>query len=189
MLQMLDEARITSSNGKTVDLKNCIIIMTSNLGARDNENNNIGFGQTLEKTGSEDKAMKDFFKPELRNRIDQICKFNKLDTLAIKKVVIKFVDDLKNSLLDKNIRLTLSESVIDLLANKGYDNKMGARPLGRKIDELIRVPLSKKILFDQLENCNISAVAVDDQINFIIEPPMLTTPVVDENGYIVLDQP
>ena len=189
MLQMLDEARITSSNGKTVDLKNCIIIMTSNLGARDNESNNIGFGQSLEKTGSEDKAMKDFFKPELRNRIDQICKFNKLDTLAVKKVVVKFVDDLKNSLLDKNIRLNLTESVIDLLADKGYDNKMGARPLGRKIDELIRVPLSKKILFDRLENCVISAVTVDDQINFIIEPPLLTTPVVDENGYIVLDQP
>ena len=188
MLQMLDEARITSSNGKTVDLKNCIIIMTSNLGARDNENNNIGFGQSLEKTGSEDKAMKEFFKPELRNRIDQVCKFVKLDTLAIKKVVVKFVDELKNSLLDKNIRLNLSESVIDLLADKGYDSKMGARPLGRKIDELIRVPLSKKILFDRLENCNISAVTVDDQINFIIEPPMLTTPVVDENGYIVLDQ-
>ena len=85
MLQMLDEARITSSNGKAVDLKNCIIIMTSNLGARDNESNNIGFGQSLEKTGSEDRAMKDFFKPELRNRIDQVCKFVKLDTLAVKK--------------------------------------------------------------------------------------------------------
>jgi ATP-dependent Clp protease ATP-binding subunit ClpA len=96
MLQMLDEARITSTNGKTVDLKNCIIIMTSNLGARDNENNNIGFGQSLERTGSEDKAMKEFFKPELRNRIDQICKFNKLDTLAIKKVVVKFLEDRKS---------------------------------------------------------------------------------------------
>jgi ATP-dependent Clp protease ATP-binding subunit ClpA len=187
MLQMLDEARITSSAGKTVDLKNCIIIMTSNLGARDNENNNIGFGQSLEKTGSEDKAMKEFFKPELRNRIDQVCRFNKLDTLAIKKVVLKFVDELKDSLMNKNIRLNLTEAVIDMLANKGYDNKMGARPLGRKIDELIRVPLSKKILFDRLENCNISAIMVEDQIEFIIEPPMLA-PVVDENGYIVLDQ-
>jgi ATP-dependent Clp protease ATP-binding subunit ClpA len=146
MLQMLDEARITSSAGKTVDLKNCIIIMTSNLGARDNENNNIGFGQSLEKTGSEDKAMKEFFKPELRNRIDCVCKFNKLDTLAIKKVVLKFVDELKVSLMNKHIQLTLSEPVIDMLADKGYDSKMGARPLGRKIDELIRVPLSKKYL-------------------------------------------
>jgi ATP-dependent Clp protease ATP-binding subunit ClpA len=185
MLQMLDEARITSSNGKSVDLKNCIIIMTSNLGARDNENNNIGFAQTLERTGSEDKAMKDFFKPELRNRIDQICRFNKLDALAIKKVVIKFVDELKDSLMNKNIRLTLSEAVIDLLAEKGYDNKMGARPLGRKIDELIRVPLSKQILFDRLENCDIRADRVEDQIEFVIEYPVV--PMVDEQGYIVLD--
>jgi ATP-dependent Clp protease ATP-binding subunit ClpA len=187
MLQMLDEARITSSSGKSVDLKNCIIIMTSNLGARDNESNNIGFGQSLEKTGSEDKAMKEFFKPELRNRIDCVCRFDKLDTLAIKKVVVKFVDELKDSLMNKNIKLNLTESVIDMLADKGYDSKMGARPLGRKIDELIRVPLSKKILFDRLENCNISAVMVEDTVNFIIEPPMLA-PVVNEDGYIVLDQ-
>jgi ATP-dependent Clp protease ATP-binding subunit ClpA len=187
MLQMLDEARITSSNGKSVDLKNCIIIMTSNLGARDNESNNIGFGQTLEKTGSEDKAMKEFFKPELRNRIDCVCKFNKLDTLAIKKVVVKFIDDLKDSLLNKNIRLNLTEAVIDMLADKGYDSKMGARPLGRKIDELIRVPLSKRILFDRLENCTMNATIINDEIQFTIEPPLLA-PVVDENGYIVLDQ-
>ena len=186
MLQMLDEARITSSNGKTVDLKNCIIIMTSNLGARDNESNNIGFGQALEKTGSEDKAMKEFFKPELRNRIDCVCKFDKLDTLAIKKVVVKFVDELKDSLMNKNIRLNLTEAVVNLLADKGYDSKMGARPLGRKIDELIRVPLSKRILFDRLENCSISAVVIEDLVEFVIDPPLLT-PVVNEDGYIVLD--
>jgi ATP-dependent Clp protease ATP-binding subunit ClpA len=186
MLQMLDEARITGSNGKTVNLKNSIIIMTSNLGAKDNENNNIGFGQSLEKTGSEDRAMKDFFKPELRNRIDQICKFKKLDTLAIKKVVIKFVEELQTSLMVKRIRLNLTESVIDMLADKGYDNKMGARPLGRKIDELIRVPLSKKILFDRLENCNVTAHMVDNAVEFAIDPadplPMITS-----DGYIVLD--
>jgi len=187
MLQMLDEARITSSNGKTVDLKNCIIIMTSNLGSRDNENNNIGFGQSLEKTGSEDKAMKDFFKPELRNRIDCVCKFDKLDTLAIKKVVLKFVDELKDSLLNKNIQLTLAEPVIDMLADKGYDSKMGARPLGRKIDELIRVPLSKKILFDRLENCTMHAVMKDDAVEFVTELSA-SSAVVTEDGYIVLDQ-
>jgi ATP-dependent Clp protease ATP-binding subunit ClpA len=186
MLQMLDEARITSSNGKTVDLKNCIIIMTSNLGARDNESNNIGFGQSLEKTGSEDKAMKEFFKPELRNRIDCVCRFNKLDNLAVKKVVLKFVDELKDSLMNKNIRLNLSEAVIDLLADKGYDSKMGARPLGRKIDELIRVPLSKKILFDRLENCVIQADMVDDHVAFVVVNTPVA-PVVDDQGYIVLD--
>jgi ATP-dependent Clp protease ATP-binding subunit ClpA len=108
--------------------------------------------------------------------------------LAIKKIVIKFVDELKHSLLNKNIRLNLSESVVDMLAAKGYDPKMGARPLSRKIDELIRVPLSKRILFDRLENCVMHANMVNDQVEFLVEqtPAM---PVVDEQGYIVLDQP
>ena len=184
MLQMLDEARITSSNGKTVDLKNCMIIMTSNLGARDNENNNIGFAQDLERTGSEERAMKDFFRPELRNRIDQICKFTKLDSLAIKKVVIKFVAELQTSLLNKNIRLSLSEAVIDLLARRGYDNKMGARPLSRKIDELIRVPLSKRILFDRLCDCAVYADIDGDQVIFHVranEPLML----VNSEGLVI----
>ena len=189
MLQMLDEARITSSNGKTVDLKNTIIIMTSNLGARDNENNNIGFGQSLERTGSEDRAMKDFFKPELRNRIDQICRFAKLDTLAVKKVVVKFVDELKTSLVDKNIRLNLTEAVIDLLADKGYDSKMGARPLGRKIDELIRVPLSRRILFDRLENCVVHADVIDNKIEFVTDITTPLLPGIDQQGFIVLDNP
>jgi ATP-dependent Clp protease ATP-binding subunit ClpA len=161
--------------------------MTSNLGARDNENNNIGFAQSLERTGSEDRAMKDFFKPELRNRIDQVCKFSKLDTLAIKKIVVKFVDELKVSLSNKNIRLNLSEAVIDMLADKGYDSKMGARPLNRKIDELIRVPLSKRILFDRLENCAIQADMAGDTVDFAVEHNAV--PMVNEQGYIVLDKP
>ena len=187
LLQMMDEGRITGSNGKTVDCKNTIIIMTSNLGARDNENNNIGFGVDLVKTGSEDKAMKDFFKPELRNRIDVVCKFNKLDKLAIKKIVIKFIDELKLSLTDRRIKLTLAESAVDHLAEVGYDPKMGARPLARKIDELIRVPLGKKILFDRLEDCTVSVVAVDGNIDFVIEQEPRTQPTVDSNGYIILD--
>jgi ATP-dependent Clp protease ATP-binding subunit ClpA len=187
LLQMMDEGRITGSNGKTVDCKNTIIIMTSNLGARDNENNNIGFGVDLVKTGSEDKAMKDFFKPELRNRIDVVCKFNKLDKLAIKKIVIKFIDELKTSLTDRRIKLTLAESAVDHLAEVGYDPKMGARPLARKIDELIRVPLGKKILFDRLEDCTVSVVAVDGNIDFVIEQEPRTQPTVDSNGYIILD--
>ena len=185
MLQMLDEARLTSNNGKSINLKNTIIIMTSNLGAKDNEANNIGFGQKLEKTGCEDKAMKEFFKPELRNRIDQVCKFNKLDTLAIKKIVVKFVDELKTSLAAKNIRLTLSESVVDELVTKGYDSKMGARPLSRKIDELIRIPLSKKILFDRLQNCEVIADMVEEKIEFTVNEDVQAR--VDDNGIIVLE--
>jgi ATP-dependent Clp protease ATP-binding subunit ClpA len=159
--------------------------MTSNLGAKDNEANNIGFGQKLEKTGCEDKAMKEFFKPELRNRIDQVCKFNKLDTLAIKKIVVKFVDELKTSLAAKNIRLTLSESVVDELVTKGYDSKMGARPLSRKIDELIRIPLSKKILFDRLQNCEVIADMIEEKIEFTVNEDVQAR--VDDNGIIVLE--
>jgi ATP-dependent Clp protease ATP-binding subunit ClpA len=189
LLQLLDEARITSSNGKTVDCKNTIVIMTSNLGARDNENNAIGFGQALEKTGAEDRAMKDFFKPELRNRIDLVCKFNKLDSLSIKKVVVKFVDELKQSLTTKNIRLNLTEPAIDYLAEQGYDSKMGARPLSRKIDELIRVPLSKRILFDNLRDTTITVNLVDGKLSFDNSfDPNEGRPTVDNNGYIVIDR-
>jgi ATP-dependent Clp protease ATP-binding subunit ClpA len=183
LLQMLDEGHITSANGKRVDVKNCIIIMTSNLGAQANDTNNIGFG-SLEKSGEEDRAMKDFFRPELRNRIDKICKFTKLDTLAIKKIVLKFVDELKASMTHKNIRLVLTEPVIDYLADKGYDSKMGARPLSRKIDELIRVPLSKKILFDRLENCVITAVIKADVVEFSVEQDAVST--VNAEGIIVV---
>ena len=183
LLQMLDEGHITSANGKRVDVKNCIIIMTSNLGAQANDANNIGFG-SLEKSGEEDRAMKDFFRPELRNRIDKICKFTKLDTLAIKKIVLKFVDELKASMTHKNIRLVLTEPVIDHLADKGYDSKMGARPLSRKIDELIRVPLSKQMLFDRLENCTITAVMKDDVVEFDIEQDQVST--VNANGIIIV---
>jgi ATP-dependent Clp protease ATP-binding subunit ClpA len=183
LLQMLDEGHITSANGKRVDVKNCIIIMTSNLGAQANDANNIGFG-SLEKSGEEDRAMKDFFRPELRNRIDRICKFTKLDTLAIKKIVLKFVDELKASMTHKNIKLLLSEPVIDHLADKGYDSKMGARPLSRKIDELIRVPLSKRMLFDRLENCTITAVMRNDAVEFEIEQDAV--PTINAEGIIIV---
>jgi ATP-dependent Clp protease ATP-binding subunit ClpA len=192
LLQMLDEGRVTGSNGKTVDCKNTIVIMTSNLGARDNENNNIGFAQDLEKTGEEDRAMKDFFRPELRNRIDQVCKFQKLDTLAIKKIVVKFLDELKTSTADKNIRLNFAETAVRYLADQGYDSKMGARPLSRKIDEIIRVPLSKKILFDRLRDCVIDITVRDGVIDFAIrnnqDDAEVMTPKIDDKGYIILDQ-
>ena len=165
-LQMLDEGRITGSNGKEVNCKNTIIIMTSNLGSSDSEKNNIGFGNQ-EKVGEDDKAIKEFFKPEFRNRVDLICKFGKLDTLAIKKIVVKFTEELKKSLIEKhNISLNLSEPVVDYLADRGYDKKMGARPLSRKIDELIRVPFSKKVLFERIKNAMVTCILVDDKIEF-----------------------
>ena len=181
MLQMLDDGVLTSSNGKKVSCKNTIIIMTSNLGARDSEANMIGFG-SQEKTGEDDRALKEHFRPELRNRIDAICKFSKLDQLAIKKIVLKFVQELQTSLRGKNIKLNISEAVIDHLADKGYDPKMGARPLSRKIDELLRVPLSKRILFDRLDNCDVMADLVDGAVTF--SAVAHTTSALDSSGII-----
>jgi ATP-dependent Clp protease ATP-binding subunit ClpA len=158
--------------------------MTSNLGARDSENNVIGFG-SQEKTGEDDRALKEFFKPELRNRIDSIVKFSKLDALAIKKIVVKFVDELKASLAPKNIRLTLTEAAVELLAEKGYDRKMGARPLSRKIDELIRVPLSKKILFERLADCTVTVDAANGAVEFSVEA---VSTGVNSQGIIVVNE-
>lgn len=191
LLQMMDEAKVTGSNGKTVDIKNCIIILTSNLGAKDNEANNIGFGKDLGRSGMEDKAVKEFFKPEMRNRLDMICKFTKLDNLAVKKIVNKFLDELKASLMEKDISVSISEKLIDHLAAVGYDDKMGARPINRKIDELIRVPLSKQILFEDLKECDLHLDWVNEQLDIKqigvkqLEAP---APSVNDEGYIVLDQ-
>jgi ATP-dependent Clp protease ATP-binding subunit ClpA len=182
-LQMLDEGTITGSNGKKVNCKNTIIILTSNLGSQAGERNNIGFG-SQEKTGEDDKALKDFFKPEFRNRLDLVCKFGKLDTLSIKKIVIKFTEDLKKSLLEKhNINLTLTEEAIEYLAESGYDSKMGARPLARKIDELVRVPLSKKILFEQVKNATI-AVGIDSDRKIMFNTVTKMSAKVNDNGII-----
>lgn len=182
-LQMLDEGTITGSNGKKVNCKNTIIILTSNLGSQAGERNNIGFG-SQEKTGEDDKALKDFFKPEFRNRLDLVCKFGKLDTLSIKKIVIKFTEDLKKSLLEKhNINLTLTEEAIEYLAESGYDSKMGARPLARKIDELVRIPLSKKILFEQVKNATV-AVTVDSDKKIVFNTVTKMSAKVNDNGII-----
>ena len=201
LLQMLDEGYVTSSSGKKVDVSNTIILMTSNLGAQASELNNIGFGQELEKSGEEDKAVKEFFKPELRNRIDAVIKFNKLDKLSVKKVVNKFINELKTLLEKNNIKLNLTEEVIEHISEVGYDNKMGARPISRKIDELIRVPLSKKILFEKLKDCNINVICSDDEVSFEVVynnridvkkidevPSTDSNDVVDGDGVIVLNQ-
>lgn len=185
-LQILDEGVVTGSNGKKVDCKNTIIIMTSNLGSQDSERNNIGFG-SQEKTGEDDKALKEFFKPEFRNRLDLVCKFGKLDMLAIKKIVLKFTEELKNNLLNKhNINLILTEEVIEHLAEVGYDSKMGARPLARKIDELIRVPLSKKILFEQIKNANVTAI-LDPEKKIVYTYLIKRSAKVNKNGIIEIN--
>ena len=185
LLSLMDEGVVTSSNGKKADARNAIIIMTSNLGAAAGEQNAIGFGRTLERSGEDDKAVKDFFKPEFRNRIDAICKFNKLDPFSVKKIVAKFVNELNDLLGDKSIKVRLTEAAVDHLAAVGYDSKMGARPLSRKINELIKVPLSKKILFEGVTaGSTVIVDFVNDKIEFATEAT--PQPKVDENGFVVL---
>jgi ATP-dependent Clp protease ATP-binding subunit ClpA len=186
-LQMLDEGTITGSNGKQVSCKNCLIILTSNLGSADGERSNIGFGDT-DKVGEDEKAMKNFFKPEFRNRLDMVCKFGKLDKLSIKKIVVKFVADLQKALIEKhNITLNFSEDAIDHLAEVGYDSKLGARPLARKIDELVRVPLSKKILFEKIKDANVMCLIDDDTKDIAFASTKKQTAQVGDDGIIEVE--
>jgi ATP-dependent Clp protease ATP-binding subunit ClpA len=189
LLSLMDEGIITSSNGKKADCRNSLVILTSNLGAADNERNSIGFG-VQEKTGEDDKAVKDFFKPEFRNRLDGIVKFAKLEESNIKLIVDKFVGEVNDLLSDRNIVLKLSETAKLEVIRQGYDSKMGARPMARKINELVKVPLSKRILFENLNNCTVN-VDFDTEIKFDIvvnqKSIFATNTLVDEDGYVVVE--
>jgi ATP-dependent Clp protease ATP-binding subunit ClpA len=188
LLSLMDEGTITSSNGKKADARNSIVILTSNLGAADNERKSIGFGD-IDRTDEDDKAVKDFFKPEFRNRLDGICKFNKLDSVSIRKIVNKFIIEVNELLSEKSVRIRLTESAVDHLVAVGYDSRMGARPLGRKINELIKVPLSKKILFENIApNTLIEVNYTDNTFTFTASDQYISNaPMVNENGYIILD--
>jgi ATP-dependent Clp protease ATP-binding subunit ClpA len=188
LLSLMDEGVVTSSNGKKADARNAIIILTSNLGAADNERNTIGFSTSLQKTGEDDRAVQEFFKPEFRNRLDAVCKFKALDQLSIKKIVAKFVNEINDLLLEKALRIRLTEAAVDRLVEVGYDPKMGARPLARKINDLIKVPLSKKILFENIPKSSTIVVdCVDKQFTFGIDASLMQ-PTVDQDGYIVLEK-
>jgi ATP-dependent Clp protease ATP-binding subunit ClpA len=127
------------------------------------EKNAIGFGD-LERKGEDDKALKEFFRPEFRNRINAICKFNKLDNLSQRKVVIKIVQDLTDQLRAKGISMHMDEASVDYILEKGFDSKMGARPLDRAIDQYLRMPIAKKILVDKtLEGCKIKIRIIDNK--------------------------
>jgi ATP-dependent Clp protease ATP-binding subunit ClpA len=187
----MDEGTITGSNGKKADCRNSILILTSNLGSADGESNAIGFGRSLTKEGTDDEAAKKFFKPEFRNRLDAVIKFAKLDKISMKKIVVKFLNELNDLLVEKNIKVHTTEALVDHLTEVGFDPAMGARPLSRKINELIKVPLSKKILFEHVESGSvITADWADDSIKFTIIPPtmdLIENKTVDENGFIVVE--
>ena len=161
MLQLMDNGFVTGSNGKKADARNAIVIMTSNIGAADSERNAVGFG-SLERTGDNKEAINKFFSPEFRNRLDGIIKFGKLDHNTMVKVVKKFVDELNSLVKDKNIHVRPTTNAIEFLVKNGFDPKMGARPLQRTIDEHIKKPLSKEILFGKLTNGGIVEIDIKD---------------------------
>jgi len=161
LLQIMDNGKITGSNGKEADAKNSIVILTTNLGAKNAEKNTIGFGDTFEKE-YEDTELKKFFSPEFRNRLDAVVTFAKLSKEVMIKIVGKFLLDLKNMVKDKNIKLEITDEAIDYLVDKGFDSKMGARPLQRVIDSEIKRPLSRQMLFGELKDGGTALIDVDD---------------------------
>jgi ATP-dependent Clp protease ATP-binding subunit ClpA len=182
MLQLMDNGFITGSNGKKADGRNAIIIMTSNLGAADNEKNGVGFG-SLERDGDHSAAVNKFFAPEFRNRLDGIVKFGKLDQITMVKVVKKFIDELNALVKDKNIHVKPSTEAVEFLIAKGFNSKMGARPLQRTIDEFIKKPMSREILFGKLTNGGVVEVTVEDdklKLNIVDVLPVKAK-ITDEN--------
>jgi ATP-dependent Clp protease ATP-binding subunit ClpA len=160
LLQIMDNGFITGSNGKKADARSAIIIMTSNLGAADAEKNGVGFG-SLERDGDPKDAVNKFFAPEFRNRLDGVIRFGKLDKNTMTKIVKKFIDDLNSLVKDKNIHVKPNALALAYLVDRGFDSKMGARPLQRVIDEQIKKPLSREILFGSLANGGIVELSVD----------------------------
>jgi ATP-dependent Clp protease ATP-binding subunit ClpA len=168
LLQFMDNGFITGSNGKVADGRNCILIMTSNLGARDNENNTIGFGD-LSKDGEDDKAVKKFFAPEFRNRLDATIKFTSLTNEVVCQIVNKFITELNQQIKEKNIEIVATDEAVQWMANKGYDRKMGARPLARLIDNKIKSPMSRRILFGDLKDGGVVSIGIaNDDLTFTV---------------------
>lgn len=151
LLQIMDNGRITGSNGKEADARNCTLILTTNLGAREAESNAIGFNETMSKDYTDDE-LKNYFPPEFRNRLDGVITFGKLEKPVMLKIVGKFLLTLKTQVADKNISVKVTDEALDYLVDKGFDPKMGARPLQRVIDNDIKRPLSKQMLFGDLRN-------------------------------------
>ena len=159
LLQIMDEGSIQGNNGKTASAKNICLILTTNLGADQLEKNVMGFTQTKD-SNYDDADMKRFFAPEFRNRLDGTVVFKKLAKEVLIKIVGKFMLDLKTQLKEKDVALELTDEAIDYLVEHGYDDKMGARPMQRLIDNKIKKDLSKELLFGSLKNGGVVKVTV-----------------------------
>jgi ATP-dependent Clp protease ATP-binding subunit ClpA len=172
LLQVMDHGTLTDHNGRKVDFRNVVLIMTSNAGAAEQAKSAIGFGRDR-REGEDTAAIERTFTPEFRNRLDAVISFGPLPKSVILKVVEKFVLQLEAQLMDRDVTIELTEPAAEWLAERGYDEKMGARPLGRVIQEHIKKPLAEELLFGKLLKGGVVKVGVkDDKIDLMVEGPV-----------------
>jgi ATP-dependent Clp protease ATP-binding subunit ClpA len=162
LLQVMDHGKLTDHNGKKVDFRNVVLIMTTNAGASDLARPALGFGSS-KRTGDDTEAINRLFTPEFRNRLDAVIAFSGLPPDVILKVVEKFVFQLEAQLADRGVTIELTEPAARWLAEKGYDEKFGARPLARVIQEHIKKPLADELLFGRLEHGGTVKVLVEGE--------------------------
>jgi ATP-dependent Clp protease ATP-binding subunit ClpA len=159
LLQVMDHGKLTDHNGRTVDFRNVVVIMTTNAGAAEQAKEAIGFGRDS-REGEDTAAIERTFTPEFRNRLDAVISFARLPKEVIMQVVEKFVLQLEAQLMDRNVTIELTKAAAAWLGDRGYDDKMGARPLGRVIQEHIKKPLAEELLFGKLAKGGVVKVGV-----------------------------
>jgi ATP-dependent Clp protease ATP-binding subunit ClpA len=180
LLQVMDYGKLTDNNGKTVDFRNIILIMTTNAGAADMSKPVMGFGGTT-RQGEDTEAVNRMFSPEFRNRLDAVIGFRGLTPTILDSVVRKFVHELAAQLADRRVHLEVDALALAWLTEKGYDPQYGARPLARVIQEHIKRPLAEELLFGQLAKGGKVVVTIrDDKPAFDCTPaktpPLLAAP-------------
>ena len=171
LLQVMDYGTLTDNTGRKADMRNVILIMTSNIGAREMEKPTVGFGdRSKDQIGKAEESVQRLFSPEFRNRLDAVVRFNPLPEEIVLKIVDKFIKELNEQLMAKNITVEITEKMRRWLAKKGFDPKFGARPLQRIIQKEIKSPLVEEILFGKLSNGGrVIADVFDDSVNFEID--------------------
>ena len=180
LLQVMDHGKLTDHNGKSVDFRNVILIMTSNVGAMELQKAPIGFGRKREQ-GDDEEAINRMFTPEFRNRLDAIISFGPLPPAVVRRVVEKFVLQLESQLAERGVTIELTPEAAEWLAVRGYDERMGARPLGRVIQEYVKKPLADQVLFGELQNGGSVTVALvgvgpDAKLELVSVPPRPARP-------------
>jgi ATP-dependent Clp protease ATP-binding subunit ClpA len=184
LLQVMDNGALTDANGRKVDFRNVIVIMTTNAGASDAAKNSIGFGRG-KKEEEQEEALKRMFTPEFRNRLDAIVTFGGLTPEIIDRVVEKFILQLEVQLEDRNVSIEVSKPARDWLAKRGFDAEMGARPLARTIQEFVKKPMAEELLFGKLQKGGVVQIDLDKKaeeltFKYIAEPPKKKKPTKDE---------